>query len=255
MMEAIHFHQVNVWYRHEHVLKNVSLSLEEGECTAVLGPNGSGKTTLLRAILGTVGIASGTITILGTMLNDKNARRIRTEIGYVPQNLAIDSHFPISVREAVATGCYGKVGLFRKLAATDEQMIEQAMNLTGIRHLAHKPIGHLSGGELQKVLLARAIAQRPRILLLDEPTSHLDMAAQFEILKVIESIYNEQKITIIMVTHIFTHIPATVRKALLMKEGMILAQGSRNEIMQENLLSKAYNCPVEYLVHQYAGDG
>jgi ABC-type cobalamin/Fe3+-siderophores transport system ATPase subunit len=119
------------------------------------------------------------------------------------------------------------------------------MEATGIAGLAGKPIGHLSGGELQKVSFARVLAQQPRLLLLDEPTSNLDPKAQGEILRLVESIFAEKKYTILFVTHILSHIPGCCDRVVLMKNGTVMHEGDAGTMLSGELLSSLYECPVE----------
>ena len=147
------------------------MSIDEGSFVSVIGPNGAGKTTLLTVINGLGTILSGSVKVFGKALQSNNLSVIRKDIGYIPQHLSIDPRSPISVREAISIGRFGKIGLLNKLITADDEIIESAMDAVGISHLANNPIGHLSGGEHQKVSIARALAQQPKIILLDEPTS------------------------------------------------------------------------------------
>ncbi|RKY70307.1 MAG: ABC transporter ATP-binding protein, partial [Candidatus Latescibacterota bacterium] len=169
-MWAVELEKVTVSYRENVALKEVTLRIKEGEFLAVIGPNGAGKTTLLTTINGLGKVISGTVRVFGRELSRWNVLKIRKEIGYVPQELPIDPRSPVSVREAVMIGRAGRIGLLRRPGREDINLVESVMELTGIKHLAERPIGHLSGGERQKVSIARALAQEPKILLLDEPT-------------------------------------------------------------------------------------
>jgi len=233
MAEALCLKDVYVNYGNWQILKGIDLSLKEGESIAILGPNGAGKTTILKAICGIINIQRGYIKIYNELMCKKNARKLRLLIGYVPQRYNIDYRFPISVRDVVSMGCYGKVGILRKLKAEDYRNIEEALELTGIKQLEDRPIGHLSGGELQKVIIARAIANKPRVMLLDELTSHLDLLSQHDIIEVIESIYIQKKITTILVTHILEHIPQTINRIAIINKGCIISQGSYCKVLEE----------------------
>lgn len=234
----IELQNVTVSYRENIALKNVSLRIEEGTHLAVIGPNGAGKTTLLTAINGLGKILKGTVNVLD-----------RKEIGFVPQNLNIDPRSPISVREVVMIGRTGKIGLFGKPDSDDRKIVENSIKLCGIENLASRPIGHLSGGEQQKVSIARALAQEPKILLLDEPTGSLDLKAQKEIIELIDDIYRKRKMTIIFVTHILGHIPSTCSDGCLLKAGEIVFKGGIDQVLNIELLSSLYDCPIK-LVEQ-----
>lgn len=236
---------VSVSFRENIALRDISVDIEEGAFVSVIGPNGAGKTTLITVINGLGNIRSGSVTVCGQALTRKNARTLRKSIGYVPQHVNIDVRSPISVREAVSIGRYGKNGLMRRWTAQDEAMVREAMHTVGIDHLAAKPIGHLSGGEHQKVSIARALAQEPRIILLDEPTSNLDPKSQDDVLRLVERIYRERRYTIVFVTHILGHIPAICSQVVLMKKGRILFSGGSDEGLREDRLTELYECPLQ----------
>lgn len=234
-----------VSYRENIALKNITLSINEGTFLAVIGPNGAGKTTLLTVINGLGKIISGSVKVLGAKLTSQNMGQIRKEIGYVPQSSAIDPRSPICVSDVVMIGRLAKIDLFRHLGTEDHEIVESAMDLVGISELKERPIGHLSGGEQQKVAIARALAQQPKIMLLDEPTANLDIKAQRDIIELIDRIYNEQNLTIVFVTHILSHIPGSCKEAVLMKQGKIVWTGKLKDALQEELLSTVYDYPVK----------
>src|SRR3989339_415104 len=235
---------VTVSYRDHLALKNICLDIPKGSFVSVIGPNGAGKTTLLTVINGLGEIVSGRAFVLGREVKTKNLSRIRKRVGYVPQHQNIDRRSPISVRDAVCIGRFGKIGLFGSWAKRDDEIVRYAMEKVGIAHLSQKPIGHLSGGENQKVSTARAMAQEPEIILLDEPTSNLDPRSQHEILRLVEKIYDEHKYTVIFVTHILNHIPASCNLVVLVKNGAIIHKGSPDETLKENMLSELYGCKI-----------
>ncbi|MBW1679417.1 MAG: ABC transporter ATP-binding protein [Deltaproteobacteria bacterium] len=242
----IEIENVTVSYRENVALKNVSLNVQEGTFLGVIGPNGAGKTTLLTAINGLGTIVSGSVKVFGLDLK-KNEHRIRKETGYVPQSSNIDPRLPLSVRDVVKIGRFGKIGLFRNLGPYDYQIIETAIKLVGISELQNRPIGHLSSGEQQKVAIARALAQEPKIMLLDEPTSNLDPGAQQELIELINKIYRNTKMTVIFVTHILRHIPDSCKEVIFLKQGKIIHAGGFKESLKKDLLSDLYNCSIEAL--------
>ncbi|MCK4232915.1 ABC transporter ATP-binding protein [candidate division WOR-3 bacterium] len=247
MNQIVELKDVTVSYRENVALKNISLNIEKGSFVAVIGPNGAGKTTLLTAINGIGNILSGSVKVFGLDINS----RIRREIGYVPQSLSIDPRSPISVRDVVMIGRSSKIGLFRYPNRKDIRIIESAIELVGIKELSHRPVGHLSCGEQQKVALARALAQQPDIMLLDEPTSNLDLRSQKEIIDLIDKIYQEKELTIIFVTHILSHIPASCREVIFMKRGCIIWSGGVDKALNEKLLSDLYDCPIKEIKKEY----
>lgn len=245
MTREIEIENATVSYRENIALKNISVYIERGSFVAVVGPNGAGKTTLLTLINGLGRLQSGTVNIFGLRVTNKNINHIRKDIGYVPQHIHIDPRMPISVYDVVMLGRYGKIGLFRHPGKDDYNIVDAVCERVGITHLKDKPIGHLSGGEQQKVSLARALVQRPKILLLDEPTANLDPRAQHEMIELIEWIYIQNKLTIIFVTHILSHLPHVCSDAILLKNGRIIVSGSIDSVLTKKWLSDLYDYTVE----------
>lgn len=226
-------------------LKRIFLTINEGEFVAVMGPNGAGKTTFLKVINGLQRITAGSVDVMGVSVNHHNGHVVRKRIGYVPQIVSVDPRLPISVQEVVMMGRYGRMGIMRRPGRRDRQVAEEVMELTGIRGLAKRPIGHLSGGEQQKVAIARALAQQPELLLLDEPTTNLDLAAQKDIARLVEEIYGKEDLTIILVTHLIDRIPLSCSRVVLMKDSSLLEDGNPEAILTEENLSSLYGCPVK----------
>jgi len=245
MTNIVEITGVTVNYRENTALKNVTVSIREGSFVSVIGPNGAGKTTLLTVINGLGKIISGSVLIFGKSPAGSNIVSLRKDIGYVSQHNSIDPRFPISVKEAVSMGRFGKIGLLKKWSLHDEKAVQNASETVGIRHLLNKPIGHLSGGEHQKVAIARALAQEPKMILLDEPTSNLDPKSQYEIIRLIENIYTEKKITTVFVTHILSHIPECCSDGILMKKGNVTHTGNIKGVLNEDLLSELYDCRIQ----------
>ncbi len=185
---AIEVKNLSVAYEGTNVLDNISFTLEEGSLAAVIGPNGSGKTTLIKALLGLVPLESGQVTILG-----QNIHEARSAIGYVPQQFVYDKSFPITVREFLNLSQHAHASAKR----VDESIKE--VGLTPM--ILHKRIGTLSGGQFQRVLIASAILHHPRILVLDEPATGIDVAGEQAFYDVIHHLHEEHGTTIILVSH------------------------------------------------------
>lgn len=248
---VIEFEDVTVSYPHHTALKSISLAVREGEFVGIAGPNGAGKTTLLCTINGLSHILSGSVCVFGKSLFLYVAA-IRRDIGYVPQIIACDPRIPLRVREVVSMGRYARISFLKRFSAQDKNIIEDAAEVVGIRHLMDRPIGHLSGGEQRKVAIARALTQEPKILLLDEPVSHLDLNAQAVILALIEKVHAEKALTTIMVSHQLDLLPESCDRLILLKEGEIVFSGAKQEGLKEDILSKLYGCPVKITKN---GDG
>lgn len=254
--EIVNLNNVSFYYKHSPALKNIYLKLNQGSFLTVAGPNGSGKTTMLNIINGLKKVSSGEVEVFGRSLKSTSMINIRKKIGYIPQKQDIDPRSPISVYEAVGIGRAGKAGLFKRLKKEDQNIVKSAINTVGLQGMDEKPVGHLSGGQQQKVAIARALAQQPGILLMDEPTSSLDPRAQRNIIDLIDKVYLQKNVSIIFVTHILSHISTLCTDAALMKKGEIVWQGKRDELYNEDLLGRVYNCRfnVRYLNGRIAAD-
>lgn len=180
--------------KEEPVLQNVSFTVAKGECIGLIGPNGGGKTTLLRLIMGFLTPTHGRISLFG-----KSPKRHPNGIGYVPQSLRFDKYFPITVRELVLGGRLSQLPWWGRFSRKDTEHAEHALHKVGLEKLADRPFGTLSGGQMQRALIARALAQEPKILLLDEPTASVDIQAEADIYSILDAIRSQ--LTILMVTH------------------------------------------------------
>jgi len=245
MNHEIEIDHATVSYRENIALHDISLTIEKKSFVAVVGPNGAGKTTLLTLINGLGALQRGMVKIFGLPFIRRTMHKIRQDIGYVPQHLSIDARMPILAYDVVMMGRYPRIGLFRQPGKKDHAIVNDICQRVGIAHLKTKPIGHLSGGESQKVSLARALAQQPRILLLDEPTANLDPLAQHEITEVIEQEYERTDFTVLFVTHLLNHLPPVCSHAILLKKGKILARGSIHNIFTKEQLAEVYDHPVD----------
>ena len=173
-------------------------------------------------------------------VDSNNTHRIRAAVGYVPQLPTIDSRVPITVRETVMVGRYGRLGIFHYPGKADWSAVDAVLDLTGIAALADRPLGHLSGGERQKTAIARALAQEPRILLLDEPTASLDRQAEKELTGLVSSIHLSRGLTTLYVTHDVERLPQGCSRVILMKAGRIWRDMTGGAALTEDLLDELY---------------
>ncbi len=233
-----------VSYREDVALQGVSLEVKKGEFVGIIGPNGAGKTTLLTVINGLGKLVHGQAWVLGSRLNGGSSSNLRKRIGYVAQVERIDPRLPISVRETVMVGCYGRLGLFHRPARAEGETVDKVLEMVGIAHLSERPIGHLSGGEYQRAAIARALVQQPEIFLLDEPTASIDQKAQREILSLIQLIHRQYHMTTLFVTHDLRTLPSICQRLILMRNGKIWQQGSPEAMLREEMLSQLYEAPI-----------
>jgi zinc transport system ATP-binding protein len=180
-------------------LRHIDLRIQRGSTLGVIGPNGAGKSTLIKLLLGLLEPTRGRI-LVDTMPPRRAVAR-GDVIGYLPQNPASPGNFPISVRQLVRLGLAGKTGMLQSYARADLEFVEELIHRVGIDDLANAPVGSLSGGQLQRTLIARALAPRPKLLLLDEPTTGVDHLGQRRFIEFAESLKDDFGLTIVLVSH------------------------------------------------------
>jgi zinc transport system ATP-binding protein len=186
-------------YERTVALEAVTLHVEAGCSLGIIGPNGGGKTTLLKIMLGLLGGYTGRVTIAG--LPPAQVARRGDIVGYVPQSATFEPRFPVNVRQVVRMGLVGKTGMLRRHAADDRQHVEHLLERLDLASLADRPIGALSGGQRQRAFIARALAPRPRVLLLDEPTVGVDVAGQKQFADLVHDLHDALGLTILVVSH------------------------------------------------------
>jgi ABC-type Mn2+/Zn2+ transport system ATPase subunit len=233
-----------VSYREDIALRGVSLQVRTGEFIGIVGPNGAGKTTLLTIVNGMAKLIQGQVRVMDYDLSPGNGHFLRKRVGYVAQAQSIDPRMPMSVREVAMIGRYGSLGLFRNPGKLDWEIVDRALGLVGMTQLASRPIGHLSGGEQQRVAIARCLAQEPEILLLDEPTASLDWRAKTDILELVKQIHDIRGLTTLLVTHDLGALPTACDRVVLMKEGLIWSEGPPNDLLNDDILGQLYDLPV-----------
>ncbi len=204
---AVLLKQVTFAYEWSPVLKDVNLRIDPGEFLSVIGPNGGGKTTLLKLLLGLIKPASGAVRVFG-----EEPEVARWRVGYVPQHCQFDPMFPMRAFDVVLMGRLGNripIGPYRR---TDKEAACEALRQVGLWELRRQPIATLSGGQRQRALIARALASNPDLLLLDEPTAHVDVAAQYDLTSLLENF--SPRMTIVMVTHDVGFVPSRVKRVV-----------------------------------------
>lgn len=228
----ISFKNVSLGYGRRVVLKDLNFDIEEKDFLGVIGPNGSGKTTLLRAITGRLKPLKGDIRI---------TRKLR--IGYVIQRQFLDAIFPLSVREVVEMGRYSGLGLAGRLSREDRRIVEECLDIVGLRNLEDVPFRSLSGGQKQRILIARALAFKPEVMLLDEPTNDLDIAGENRIMDLIHEVHHKKGITVIMVSHLLHVVLNHVEKLLFIQDRSATLH-RMDRVTEDDFISKLYGSRV-----------
>ena len=236
MEPVISFENVSVKNQNIIALQNVNININQGEYIGIFGPNGSGKTTFLKTILGLIEPFTGTVTVLGS----ENIKKVRSNVGYVPQNISVKKTFPATVLDVVEMGLFGKIGFMKPLKAKDKKQAEEALHTVHLEAYKNRPIGHLSGGELQKVMVARALASKPYILLLDEPTSALDFMMVKDLMTLLVELNNNLNITIIAINHHLDLLQPYCSRLLLM-DGTIIYDGEPYNPEVENIIKQIFS--------------
>jgi ABC-type Mn2+/Zn2+ transport system ATPase subunit len=219
-------------------LKDISLSINTGEFLGVIGPNGSGKTTLCRAVLGLMAPIKGHLHIFDCACDELRCHH-RAKIGYLPQKGVVDRNFPVTVLETVMMGRYGALGLFKRPGPKDQEIAIESLTHVGMERHKNTALGHLSGGQQQRVFIARALAQQPKVLLLDEPTTGLDITAQHNVIELVEHLHDELGLTVLLITHDINMIRSRVDRLVLLKT-RLYAAGPPADVLKPEILSEVY---------------
>jgi iron complex transport system ATP-binding protein len=222
--------------------EDLSLALHPGQVIALLGPNGGGKTTLLKTLLGLLPAQGGAVRLDGRALHEWSLPERARRVGYVPQGQA--STFGYSARQMVLMGRTAHLGLLARPGAYDHAVADDALRRLGIAHLADRSVHRMSGGERQLVLIARALAQQPRAVLLDEPTASLDFGNQGLVMRAIRALAGEG-LGLLFTTHDPNQALRCADVALLLREGRVLASGPVAEVVTAERLRELYGAPVE----------
>jgi len=221
---------------------DVSLSVPRGAMGALIGANGSGKSTLIRLLAGLLAPGAGEVIFDGASLSTIHPRERAKRIAYVPQSSS--SVFPFTALEVVLSGRSPYSGRFRFESSHDEQIALSALNAVDAAHLASRHITELSGGERQLVMVARALAQEPELLLLDEPASALDLKHRSQLTTALRKLRDERGITILMITHDLMLLDSAADLIFAMKCGRLVAGGAPEVVLTEALLGEVYDTPV-----------
>jgi len=242
---VIELENITVCYQELVALEDVSLKMATGESLALIGPNGSGKTTLIKTILGLVTPVAGTVRLFGKPPQQLDGEWKR--VGYVPQIAQIDPRFPIRVFDVVLMGRYGQVGLIRRPGRSDREAAWQALEQVGMGDLARRPIGRLSGGQRQRALVARALAAEPELLLLDEPTTGVDVGTTEGLFDLLGDLHH-QGMTILVVSHDVGVVAQHVDQVACLNRRLV-AHGRPQEVMSGEVLQCMYGPEAALVGH------
>ncbi len=239
-MNIIEINKLNVFYGQNCALSDIQLHIPDKDFLAIIGPNGGGKSTLLKSMLGLISPASGSIKILGTI-----AEKAAGNIGYVPQYSQFNRNFPANVLDVVVMGrLANNPSLLYRYQQADFEIALNCMRQLEIEHLQNQQVGNLSGGQIQRVLIARALAMQPRILLLDEPTASVDSTSKTHIYSLLEKL--NQELTIVIVTHDIGAISSYVKHIACLNKTLYYHGDTE---LNDSLLQKVYGCPVDLIAH------
>lgn len=231
----------------KNVLDGVNFQAASGRLVCLLGPNGSGKTTLLRCLLGWLKPQAGTVYADDRPLNQYSSRELARLLAYVPQ--LPDVAFAFNVQELILMGRYAHVSLLGLTGEKDLAIVREAMKMTQTLDFADRMLGELSGGEAQRVMIARALAQQPSVMLLDEPTSHLDIHHQLKLYRMMQRLAHDWRMAVVCVSHDIHLAARFADELVLMRDGRILAHGPKDRVITSDLLQKAYDVNIHLLPH------
>ena len=241
MSKIVEIRNLSVGYEDRpYVLKDVNLDVYEGDFLGIIGPNGGGKTTLLKTLLSLVKPTSGTISFF-----KNNIKTDKINIGYLPQINQIDKKFPISVSDVILSGLTARRGIFSSYTKEQKDRVEEVAHKMGLEELTARPIGALSGGQLQRTLLGRAIIDNPDLLVLDEPNSYVDKRFESNFYKLLEDINTNT--AIILVSHDVGTVVSMVKNIACVNEGLHYHSGTN--ITTEWLENSYSSCPIEIIGH------
>ena len=240
MHKALNIKNLHVSYQDTEALSNISLSVSSKKIVGIVGPNGAGKSTLIKAILGLVPIDSGQIKLYGQSLN-----QVRNKVAYVPQRAQIDWNFPIVVKKTVLLGTYPNLGLFKRPKRKDKEWAMECLKKVGMEDCANRQIGELSGGEQQRVFMARALAQKADCYFLDEPFVGIDVTSESIIVNILRELRNAGK-TIFVVHHDLTKVEGFFDDVILINKKLI-GCGPVSQVFLPQLVEEAYDTSLSML--------
>jgi zinc/manganese transport system ATP-binding protein len=237
-LPVVAFENASLAYGRRVIWSDANFELGAGEFVGIIGPNGTGKTSLLRAILGQVRLASGRISVMG-----RPAGRGNPAIGYVAQKRTLASDLALRAFDLVLLGLVGPKWGFGPASAAERRAVEEALEAVGAARYADRPVGLLSGGEQQRLLIAQALLTDPKLLLLDEPLASLDIKSQHEMVHLVDNIRHTRHMTVMLVAHDLNSMLEMLDGIVFIQDGQVVA-GSIDEVVRSDVLSQLYDTPV-----------
>lgn len=240
---AIAVKELSVTLGNRHILHDISVSIPMGKITTLIGPNGCGKSTLLRSMIGYISSPSECVTIFDKPLSSYSQNKLARQMAFLPQvpNMPKD----MTVEELVYCGRYPYQNWWKNTAKEDREIVDNALSITKTDHLRHQLIPSLSGGERQRVWIAMALAQEPKLLVLDEPTTYLDINHQLEIMELLKRLNKEQGLTVLMVLHDLTQAVQYSDYMAVIKAGHLIAAGNTKDITSDTLFKEVFSVDVQ----------
>ena len=242
MNVAVEVQHLSAAYQGVPVLKEVSFSIPNNTFFIIIGPNGTGKSTLMKAMTGIVPPLEGQVRILGTRLGEYSRKALAREVAYVPQMVTVD--FPFTVQEILLMGRSPHLGILGVTGDEDQEIIRRAAAFTDTAHLLTRRLHQLSGGEQQRVMIAKALCQEPRIIFLDEPTASLDIAHQIRIMDLMQRLRAENDTTVVMVSHDLNLAALYGDTLMLLAQGKVQQIGRPETVLTYPVLEAAYGCKL-----------
>ncbi|AUM95179.1 TPA: ABC transporter ATP-binding protein [Clostridium botulinum] len=245
----INIQDFTIGYNNKVIVKNFNLKVDKGDMLTIIGPNGSGKSTVLKAIGRLLRPMEGIIHLDGKLLWDMSNKDIAKEMACLSQHNSAPKD--MTIRRIVGFGRNPHKAWFESLNKDDEEIIDWALENTNLKHMENKKITSVSGGERQRTWLAMALAQKPKVLLLDEPTTYLDINNQIEILELVRQLNENLKLTVVMVLHDLNQAAKYSNRVLVLKNGEIQALGKPEEILNKKLIRDVYSVDMNILKNQF----
>ncbi|PKR77044.1 ABC transporter ATP-binding protein [Halalkalibacillus sediminis] len=239
--------QVSKKIEGQSIVQNVTIEITEGQCVGLIGPNGAGKSSLIKLISGLEEPSAGSIYLKGKSVNQWKTKKIAKSVAVLTQEGL--APYPISVYDAVLMGRYPHLGFFQRESQEDYDKVDHVLEITGLKDFKSQMLDTLSGGERQRVAIAKAMVQEPELLLLDEPTTFLDIGHQLNVLRLVQEWQERENLTVVMVLHDLNLAAQFCEKLILMNHGEVVKEGSSEDIIAEETLRQVYHATPEIIRH------